>query len=62
MSREEDSPLPGDILAQYRAEIAAKLDDAVHVRLIRAYSGTDPHTALEVEFRKILVEVLNDEN
>jgi hypothetical protein len=47
---------------EYLDELSETLSDSVHKRLIKAYKGEDPVTAMESELKNILSEVLRREN
>lgn len=49
-------------LKKYLAELADRLTNPVHKRLIQAYKGNDPTESMEDELGEILKEVLHRED
>ena len=49
-------------IESYLGELAAKLERPEHKRLLEAYRGDDPVGAMEEEYRRILLEVLQGED
>lgn len=53
----QNSPYTG-----YIQELLSCLSDPVHKRLIQAYQIDDPVKSMESELRKVLIEVLQNED